>query len=222
MANSSKLTADERVVRKRLAARLRQRRCRERKRVTMIKGGATAAGSSAPKDTASDFRGSATDFSKDPLMNASLTDPLLGNYSHMQAYPLHAGSAPMHGAHAAPWSLSQYSFPSAYNPAMEHPAIMDLPQQPVTVSRNNSITGAPSLVADVPLEPAPNALGTKEAAAIDAMLSLGSKNDSSDADDTNSTASISSTDSCADVRPNKKAEQQQQAQWDVTPHFAAV
>lgn len=203
MALASNITDNERVLRKRLAARLRQRRCRERKREANKK--AFQQLSQAQKDAVTSGR----PFVVHKVMSTSRHVPAPSIPFRPMAYPPAAPQAvpshvmmPMHGVHHLPPHPAHYDRRMMMHPMHMRPPPMPhmvmsapyaAPPPTVTVSRTNSevsSTAAPHspyrLAPKLPFKE----LASKEMTAIDAMMSLRSKSD----EDTASTASISTAD----------------------------
>lgn len=218
---------DERLQRKRHAAKLRQRRCREKKRLAMINAASISKTSSTADSNKSTRRGrnktgspctSASPnttihpFQQDlPRMMHSIQFPRL---SPPQAYATHANdhyvwqqqhrSPYVHAHHPSP--CSPYAHPTRLAPRFVDPnhwhqhsvhSATTTPSGPLSESHWSPIVpgddsiGSSASLSSQRSSPSEHVLDNKEAAAIDAMLSL-CKIDGSDAEDTASTASIQS------------------------------
>lgn len=190
MAAASKFSANERLVRKRLAARLRQRRCRERKRE------AAALTVKKEVDVQVGTNPSTTQIQKPVLHQEQMVvggDEVASSYAvgdHPSAYyPRPSGSWNEAIPEAAAQAMADKRPSSLLESATKSPRS---DYGPVPVSPGNSTAEAEAFVKAPPTN---KPLASQEMAAIDAMLALRS-NDASSADEaeeeTASTSSLSS------------------------------
>lgn len=202
MAAESKLTANERLVRKRLAARLRQRRCRERKR--------EAAALRMKKLEFECFGSVTSTSSQQPAVGGpGLDRPVLSNgravvpnsaslVSPIPATIVSSPSTTRYEPTLPKESLIAGKPPSSSKAAS--PVLRDF--GPVPVSPGNSTAEEPAVGAVEPANKKP--LASQEMAAIDAMLALRSNDGSTTGgeDGEEETASTSSLSTKEDHRPS--------------------